>query len=466
MFDRIITVKRTRYYWVETVAGLAVLVIINALFFPKSPGYLGIDPNPLWIVVIGIAARYGRNGALFAGIASAVVFASYLISFGGMDIFYDDLWLLRFPFLFILVGFLIGEIKTVFILREDYLTNRIEELKNLNDKLSQENSILREAHKDLTIDVATKQDTITVLNEITGRLKSTDPAQIYNGVLSSLKENMEIEECSLYVMEGDVLRLFRSVGWKEYYKRPRTYRLGEGLVGLAAKKRRTVSIKDYLLKRHVAEETSDMIGDSILALPIVGLENNVYGVASIEKMSLLSLTESSIQTANVICDLAASSLNNAYAFKDLGEKQIRDERYDIFKYHYFISRAKEEFLRSSNYMIPLSTVAFKWPRLASLPDNKKVPLLESVITLIRSSLRAFDVLAIGPTEEFPLVLLLATTSGAQAKALIDKLITHMKDYGLDKVVSDEPVEGTAILSAFDPNTMSSADDLLRPLGIL
>lgn len=60
-------------------------------------------------------------------------------------------------------------------------------------------------------------------------------------------------------------------------------------------------------------------------------------------MPFLSLTESSIQTAKVICELAASSLNNAYVFLDMKEKQIRDDEYGIFKYHYFLSRANEEF---------------------------------------------------------------------------------------------------------------------------
>ncbi|MFA4875664.1 MAG: hypothetical protein WC690_10035, partial [bacterium] len=197
----------------------------------------------------------------------------------------------------------------------------------------------------------------------------------------------------------------------------------------------------------------------------VGLGNRVYGVASIEKLPLLKLTDTTIQTAKVICELAASSLNNAYAFKNLEEKQIQDARFNIYKYHYFVARANEEFLRSTNYMLPLSAMAFKWPRLNGLADESQAPLIESIITLLKARLRAFDVLAIGPDERTPLVLLLATTSGPQAIDIKNKMIAHINEYGLSKALADGPIEDTISVAAYNPHTMSGADDLLKALEI-
>ncbi len=466
MFERIVKIKRTTYYVPETIVGIAVLVLLNVIVWPANPAYVGIDPNPYWIIVLAIAARYGRNGALFAGTLSAIVFLLHNIAVGGLDVFYDDLWLLRFPFLFILVGFMLGEIKTVFILREEYLTNRVEELENMSERLLGENGIIKEAHRNLTIELATKQDTITILNEITGRVKSLSPDEVYKGVLDSFRENIGAEECSFYEMEGDHLKFRFSLGWKDYYRRPEFYACGDGLIGTAANARHAVSIKDFVLKRHVInEDRPDMIGDSVLAVPIVGFEGHVFGVASVEKIPFLNLTESAIQTAKVICELAASSLNNAYVFRDMKEKQIRDDTYDIFKYHYFVARVNEEFLRSYNYMIPLSAMTFKWPKLASLAQEKRSALIESLITLLKKSLRPFDVLARGPNDEMSFVLLLSTTSGPQAEALKKKIIEHMRSYEFDKAVSDEPIEGTIKITAFDPHTMNYGGDFLARMGL-
>ncbi|MFA4873960.1 MAG: hypothetical protein WC690_01315, partial [bacterium] len=263
MYERIVRISRTKFFIHETIVGLALLVAINLFFLPGKPAFEGVDPNPIWIIVLAISVRYGRNGAIFAGIASAAVFLGHYILLLGMDAIYDDLWLLRFPILFILVGFILGEVKTVFILREDYLTLRAEELQNENEKLTKENEIIKEAHRILTSNVATKQDTITILNEITARLKSFDADAVYNGVLESFRDNLGAEECSFYVSEGDRLKLQYSIGWKDYHRRPDSYGIGQGLIGLSAKAMHAITIKDFVFKKHVREDAeSDIMGDT------------------------------------------------------------------------------------------------------------------------------------------------------------------------------------------------------------
>jgi hypothetical protein len=413
-----------------------------------------------------MAARYGRNAAIFSAAMTSAVFLGYHLIAGGIDTFYDDMWLLRFPFLFLIIGFLIGEVKTMFILREDYLTNRIQELESLNTNIKKENEIIKEAHRNLTVDVATTRDTITILNEITRRFKSIDPDNIYKGILESFKEYLNAEECSFYVREGNLLTLKESVGWKDYYRRPETYEIGKGMVGVAAQSMETISIKDVVLKKHASDaEKSNMLGDSVLAIPVVGLEDNVYGVASVEKIPLFKLTDSTIQAAKITCELAASSLNNAYSFMAMKERQIKEDEYDLYKYHYFLTRLDEEFTRSLNYMLPLSIIAFKTPMLSELPHERKEVVLKSIIELISLNTRAFDVLAEGPIREVPLILLLATTSRPQAEGLKEKLIGKIKEYKFDKSIAKGELENTIVVGSYNPNAMSKAADLLKVVGL-
>lgn len=464
MFDRIVAVQRTRLYPLETLFALTVLIAVNIQWFPLQPGFVGIEPNPYWIVVLAMAARYGRPGALFAGVFSSAVFATHIVLVGGIDAFADDLWLVRFPFLFLFVGFMIGEVRSSFILREDYLTHRIQELELLNTKISRENEIIREAHKDLTTAVAMKQETITMLGEITERVKSLDPAKVYQGILTSFEDFLGAEECSFYEHTGDELKLLQSRGWKDYQRRPERYNVGRGMVGLAAQERKPFCVKDVILgKIPSAAGRPSLMGDAVLTVPVIGLGDHIFGVASIEKMPFINLTSSTIQTAKVICELAASSLNTATTFRELKERQIMDEVHGLYKYHFFVTRTKEEFLRSSTYMIPLAAMAFRWPLLCRLPEDHRRAIIDSLLPIISSALRAFDVLARGPSDDIPLVLLLATTSGPQAETIKKRLVSKLNAFGLDKRLAEGPLEETISIVAYNPNAMHNAQDFLEAL---
>ncbi len=522
MYDRLVSVTRTRSYFLETVIGIVVIAAVNLAVAPRDPAFTSVNPNPYWIVVIAIAARYGRNGALFAGILTAVMFIAHHVLLGGFDAIYDDMWLLRFPFFFVLVGFMIGEVKTVFILREDYLTKRIEELENLNNRLKNENDIVKEAHRNLSVEVVTKQDTITILNEITGKFKSYEPSAIYAGVLESFRDTLGAEECSFYASEGGELKLKHSLGWKDYQRRPATYEFGRGLVGIAAQALHTVNIKDFVLRRMAPQSVEpDMLGDSVLAVPLVGIENKVFGVASIDKIPLLKLTDATIQTARIIGELAASALNNAYAFREVEAAQIKEARYGVFKYHYFVERLDEECRRGQSYLLPVAVMALKWPKLGLLtaapaePLNECSPrqaaghhrncpsplvgegrerghsfspsprlprqgggeaatprqaagdyLVETVTTLVQTKLRAFDVLALGPAPDVPLLALLSTTTAAQAEGIKRMIIDQLRAYGLAQALVDGPIEDSIVLVDFKPPAIAVPQDFLRAVGVV
>ncbi|MFH1653655.1 MAG: diguanylate cyclase [Pseudomonadota bacterium] len=466
MYDRIIRIKRTKLYIIETVLGLMILIGINLAFMPDRPAFEGLNPSPYWIIVLGIAGRYGRNGGLFASISTSIVFLSYQFLFNGTDILYDNPWVLIHPFLFLQVGFLIGEIKTVYILREDYLTTRVEELENQNDNLTRENEIVKEAHKDLTVNVATTHDTITILNEISKKLKSFNPDDIYKGILDGFSNYLSAEESSFYALEGNLLYLKHSKGWKDYYRRPTSFEVGQGLIGLSAETKKTLNIKDFVLNKETYDvNQSTFLGDSVLAIPVLGIENKVYGVASIEKIPLLKMTDSTIQAARITCELAASSLNNAFTFMKMKEKQIKDELYDVYKYHFFLTRLDEEFTRSINYMLPLSIMAFKWTKMNELKGEEHEAVIKSIVSLIKTNLRSFDVLARTPKDEVPLVLLLATTPGPQAQGLKEKITKKINEYEFKRALTDEKLEDTIVVSDYNPNRIKSTQDMLKEVGL-
>lgn len=466
MRNHLTLVTRTKYYFLETVIALAVLVLFNALVMPDRPAYEGIDPNPFWIVVLAIPIRYGRKGALFSGILSAAVFLNSYLAAGKFDAIYDDMWLLRFPFLFILVSFMLGEVKASFIIREDYLTERLREVENLNMKLQGESDIVKEAHKALTSVVAGRQDAVVALGEMTSRLKSDDLSTIFNAILQSFKEDLGAEECSFYEADEGQLKLVCSLGWQDYYHRPVSYPMGHGLIGLAGKMLSPFSIKDMVMKKGVAHESPpDMMGDSVFAIPVIGLNNKLYGVVSVEKIPFIKTTDLTLHIACIICDVAAMSLGNAFGIRQAKMHKAPDDQTGLFSYQSFLARLDEESLRSISYCLPLCVMAFHWPKIKSLDEAKRVPLLASVIAIINAKRRSFDMLAHGPNEDVPIVLLLVNTSLADAEHVKLDLMARLRDYGFDNELSDGPIEGTITIAACDSTCGIVGKKLLQKLGI-
>jgi len=464
MYDKIVNIQRTKLFYLETGLFLVALLLINVIFFPQLPAFKNISPNPLWLVVLLIPARYGRIGALFSGAMTAAVFIGSYWFFYGIDIFFDDPWLLRFPFLFILVGFLLGELKTFFIQREDYLTKRLNEVQNLNEKMMREYDIIKDAHSSLSKDIATTQNSITVFHNVMERLKSFNREDIYNGLVDSFVDYLEVEECSLYELEGNLLKLKINRGWKDYHKRPEVIKNGEGLVGIASQKMKAISIKDFLTGSRDASKVGTL-GDGLAAIPVVDSKGKLYAIVSIEKMPFIKMKDATIQTAGVICDIAASSLLNADRFNKVSGKQIENEKYGIYTYDYFLKRLNEEFLRSLNYMMPLSTIVFKLQGMHIKSEESKDALFSTLTSLVKNQLRSFDVTAAGPNEEVPLVILLAMTAGEKAEQIKQNMIEKLKEYAIDDLISAQNLHSSIIVQDYDPHTMSSSKDMLKSAGL-
>ena len=100
---------RNYYFILETVVGFVLLLVLNTLLFNTAPAYAGAHPHPYWIVILLVASRYGTLQGLFAGITAAFF---YIFLNSNSDIFSNSIFPYGgyvLPFLFVLVGGVIGE---------------------------------------------------------------------------------------------------------------------------------------------------------------------------------------------------------------------------------------------------------------------------------------------------------------------------------------------------------------------
>lgn len=303
MNDKILFMKRTKCFYAETLVCIVVFILANIIMWPSNPAFLGVDPHPYWIVVLAMAIRYGRPGALFSSLVCSTVFVGWLAGTFGIWIFIDNPLFLRFPFLFALAGFLIGEVKSGFNVREEMVLQKVQELTAINEQLSRNEEVISEAHRKISEDLALRQDTITILSKIVLRLEGCESIKIYEGILESFEEHLNAAECSIYELNGEELILKLTKGWKENCQRPRILSISHEMMGRSIRERRTISIKEYL-----SENLTGDIGDMLLVIPVISKLGQIFALASIEKIPFSSFTSRMVHTASVICELAGERL--------------------------------------------------------------------------------------------------------------------------------------------------------------
>ena len=106
---------------IETIAGIAILLLVNHLWVSDNFGYIGVSPNPYWIVVIFIALRYGDLSGMLAGIlcsAALLLSTSYNVTTHTENVWYNipyQQW--KLAGLFVVFGFLAGQERSAVAIR-------------------------------------------------------------------------------------------------------------------------------------------------------------------------------------------------------------------------------------------------------------------------------------------------------------------------------------------------------------
>ncbi|MCH6559651.1 hypothetical protein IH799_04765, partial [candidate division KSB1 bacterium] len=104
-----------KYYFIfETLIGMAILLAIDIAFLKNTSVYQNIHPHPYWIVILLIACRYGTVQGALAGGLTAIVYIAISAKTGEINFSHDVFprGVFKYPFLFILVGGILGEIRS------------------------------------------------------------------------------------------------------------------------------------------------------------------------------------------------------------------------------------------------------------------------------------------------------------------------------------------------------------------
>ena len=149
--------------------------------------------------------------------------------------------------------------------------------------------------------------------------------------LQALKNSLHLDNCVIYELEDETLKIFASLGFSRFQKVNSEYKLGEGATGLAAKSREPVVIEnvhnDILFLNKSGNKNINTI--SYIAVPMI-VENDVIGVvgANLTKDTQIDFEET-VRILSIISSLFAQYISSHVALEQ--EKQRLQELKQYYK---------------------------------------------------------------------------------------------------------------------------------------
>lgn len=432
----------------------AFLFAVNYFLFPLNLGFSDVEPHPFWIGVLIFAFRYGLLPGLFAGAIAAGGYLG-LMWFFGEPYQFEDATFYFLPTCFVLVGILLGAGVDRYRDRVAYLTRwrsqLMDRIKILEDEIHSQKDIVAGLEKR----IVTKMNTLITVYEGARKLETNNFEELYRAIVLFIAKTLDAEEAALYFKTPDGWELKVSQGWKDQDSRPSRLGLHEGITGKAGMSGKVVSVKDILKQEDVTGVKVLELKDSILSGPLcLGEGGDVVGVLSIQSLDFLNFNSATINLFQFLLSWASRSLGRAHYIQGLRINEVLDPELGVYTQHHFNARAKDEFLRSRTYYLPLSLALIQICPMVSLSASKRRHFVEIVAEFLRHSCRGMDVVARFEDKDVDFGILLVTTSQAQAGEFKDKLMSDFAQLGIKS-----QIELKIQLASFTPQT-ESMDSLL------
>ena len=286
--------------------GAAILVVLSGIDLALgNHAMLGMQPHPYGLAVLLIAAQYGiAEAGITALLATALLFGLNPVSqqFGQDRV----AWLggLAFnPLLWCAVALVVGAV-----------TNRLRRLNaelaasaaaartDLSDMVATNNQ-LAERLSTLEARVAGQLNTVSAIYEAARNL-GTEAASVLQGAPALIQAATQCTKCSVYLLDGGVLRLGVSDGWEQSDPFPHTIE-GTALFDTVVGQRSTL----------LANRPSDgriLAGSGVLAAPVIDpVGGAVLGMVKVEAIGFTDFTLDTVANFRAVASWLAQALSHA-----------------------------------------------------------------------------------------------------------------------------------------------------------
>jgi len=416
--------------WIFIIGLGSVLLSINILLFPDKPGFLGIKPNPYWIVILPIATGFGFRAGIYAGLSCSVIVIGYYCHEMNIKNIYEIIVLFKKPeifgqfLLFIGGGCIIGEVREVKNRKLKEIRMEYFDLEDAYAQLTKAYDQLSEVKKEVDTRVTGRETTLLKLYQAEQSLKSLRERDVYPAVIEILKDFITAEACSIYRLHDNQLQM--------------TARLNDNTSRIQ-KRRKGFSIMKKAIK---TKETISMFNHPgiIICAPFMDTNNQVIGLINIEKVPKMKMNPQTVRMTTLIAQQCAAAIQNASAYEETKKHHITDDITGALNFDYFQQRLDEELQRSRRYKYTFCILTFEIQDFKKFHKTVRADLRLALSTIILQRIRGVDLLFLD-IKPHRFILFLPNTPYVGAQVVKSRIGEYIDAFGFKPYPkTDDPLQ--------------------------
>jgi len=268
-------------------------------------------------------------------------------------------------------------------------------------------------------------------------MSSLEVDEILHNVMKLLKETFGYTYISVYLLDGDILRLGAEIGYPMELI-IREVPITSGVAG------RTVLTKQIQFLPDVSKDPSFLRAShdiqSEICVPLLK-KDNILGILNIE--SNIPLDEDDVDLLKALSGSLAIAIDNAQLHAQVKTMAMTDAVSGLFNRHAFEDFLMTEIKRSQRYGYPLSLIIFDIDSFKDYNDQWGHPAgderLRAIADLIRMTQRKHDIGARYGGDEFAIILPNTDKEGVQQFA--NRLLEAASESTTEKPVIGKGVSG-------------------------
>ncbi len=405
---------------VEMLIGLVVLTLIDAFAF-SGDRFCDVNPHPFWIVVLIIAAQYGTAEGIVAAIAATLFYLVGNIPAQAEGMSHYD-WLFSIsinPILWLVGGWILGELRQRHIRERNLLAREVEESHQREELISTSYNFVKHRKESLEVQVSGQLLSSIDAYRAAKAVETLDPKSVMQGVERLVKSVLGPQKFSLAILHDNKLSTTIIHGWAPSDK------FAQEIDSYSPLFQAVVGQRELLVVANEQHEIS-LDNQGIMAGPILDPSTDrVIGMLKIEQLDFTSLSLNTVETFRALTDWVGTALVNARNYQSVKAEAIINPERNLLSYNYF--KRQSDYMRTLAKRVgfDLSMVVIKLNDAKNLSDAERVTvarqIAESVKTVLRSVDLAFDYQTDG--EEYS--ILLPATAQAGASIVRDKIAKDM-----------------------------------------
>ena len=331
--------------YVEMAAGLGTLATLNLVFFRDDLGFTSVNPNPLWLVIVFVAARYGAVPGYAVGALSALVYLALVALQGGFSFALDapGVQVVSNPVLFLVVGGALGELRESHKRAHKRLAAKYDEVEADLQDLAQRYLAAIELARELERRVVSQTSTVMTLYQAAKGLEYLDVRELSPSVLELTANFIEADACALYLHQDGKFLLEAARPANADLDRPEELDTTGGLPAIVLRDKRTATVRDVLAEATPAQLSGERL---LMATPLLSEDREVMGILTVEKIPFLRFTPAAVRLFALLGDWASSAFQRALRFQHTQDRNVEDELTGAYNYHHTRKRLCDEIVRA------------------------------------------------------------------------------------------------------------------------